>query len=123
MSGLCFCILKPVEGNSELRSFLLMGPADLHNELKRHKELCESSSRCVSKFIRKCSLMICLAVNTRLYYFLNRLRNGVNRLSSESKHFFFFFFFLTASKVNCEVNATRVHEKWLQGKWPEIECI
>ncbi|KAG7326274.1 hypothetical protein KOW79_009675 [Hemibagrus wyckioides] len=51
--------LLPVEGNSELRSFLLMGPADLHNELKRHKEL--------------------------------------------------------SSKVNCEVNATRVHEKWLQG--------
>ncbi|TSL22083.1 hypothetical protein Baya_6379 [Bagarius yarrelli] len=34
--------LLPVEGNSELRSFLLMGPADLHKELKRHKELCES---------------------------------------------------------------------------------
>lgn len=41
---ICLCILKPVEGDSELRSFLLMGPADLHNELKRHKELCESSS-------------------------------------------------------------------------------
>ncbi|MCJ8729737.1 hypothetical protein PDJAM_G00110000 [Pangasius djambal] len=51
--------LLPVEGNSELRSFLLMGPADLHTELKRHKEL--------------------------------------------------------SSKVNFHVNATHMHEKWLQG--------
>ncbi|KAM9483606.1 centromere protein R isoform 2-T2 [Clarias gariepinus] len=31
--------LLPVEGNSELRSLMLMGSADLHTELKRHKEL------------------------------------------------------------------------------------
>lgn len=32
-------LLLPVEGNSELRSLLLMGHADLCTELKRHKEL------------------------------------------------------------------------------------
>ncbi|XP_060723578.1 uncharacterized protein itgb3bp isoform X2 [Tachysurus vachellii] len=37
--------LLPVEGDSELRSFLLMGPADLRNELKRHKEL-SSKANC-----------------------------------------------------------------------------
>ncbi|XP_057194662.1 centromere protein R isoform X1 [Triplophysa rosa] len=31
--------LMPVEGSSELRSLLLMGPADLQTELKRHEDL------------------------------------------------------------------------------------
>ncbi|XP_076870969.1 centromere protein R isoform X2 [Brachyhypopomus gauderio] len=39
--------LLPIEGNSELRSFLLMGPADLLAELKRHKELIAKLDRCV----------------------------------------------------------------------------
>ncbi|XP_073671256.1 centromere protein R isoform X3 [Paramisgurnus dabryanus] len=31
--------LLPVEGSSELRSLLLMGPADLNTELRRHEDL------------------------------------------------------------------------------------
>ncbi|XP_035380692.1 uncharacterized protein si:dkey-148h10.5 [Electrophorus electricus] len=38
----------PVEGNSELRSFLLMGPSDLVTELKRHKELTAKVECCVN---------------------------------------------------------------------------
>lgn len=41
LNNLC---VQPTEGNGELQSFLLMSSADLQTELKRHKELSESSS-------------------------------------------------------------------------------
>ncbi|XP_062854101.1 uncharacterized protein itgb3bp isoform X2 [Trichomycterus rosablanca] len=37
--------LVPLEGNSELSSFLLLGPADLRTELQRHKELTSKIQR------------------------------------------------------------------------------
>ncbi|XP_072539115.1 centromere protein R [Salminus brasiliensis] len=40
--------LMPIEGSSELRRVLLMSPADLHTELKRHKELTSKVGSCVN---------------------------------------------------------------------------
>ncbi|XP_052415383.1 uncharacterized protein itgb3bp isoform X2 [Carassius gibelio] len=41
--------LVSVEGSSELRSLLLMSPADLQTELKRHENLCAKIASCANK--------------------------------------------------------------------------
>ncbi|XP_016346904.1 centromere protein R-like isoform X2 [Sinocyclocheilus anshuiensis] len=41
--------LVPVEGSSELRSLLLMSPADLQTELKRHENLCAKIAPCAHR--------------------------------------------------------------------------
>ncbi|XP_043098679.1 uncharacterized protein LOC122347452 isoform X2 [Puntigrus tetrazona] len=41
--------LVPVEGSSELRSLLLMSPADLQTELKRHENLCDKIASCAHR--------------------------------------------------------------------------
>ncbi|XP_016406580.1 centromere protein R isoform X2 [Sinocyclocheilus rhinocerous] len=41
--------LVPVEGSSELRSLLLMSPADLQTELKRHENLCAKIASCAHR--------------------------------------------------------------------------
>ncbi|KAL1272790.1 hypothetical protein QQF64_028652 [Cirrhinus molitorella] len=41
--------LVPVESSSELRSLLLMSPADLQTELKRHENLCAKVASCAHK--------------------------------------------------------------------------
>ncbi|XP_067315914.1 centromere protein R isoform X1 [Pseudorasbora parva] len=41
--------LLPVEGSSELRSLLLMSPADLQSELKRHENLSAKIASCAHR--------------------------------------------------------------------------
>ncbi|KAL7891264.1 hypothetical protein AOLI_G00007400 [Acnodon oligacanthus] len=68
--------LVPVEGNSELQSFLLISPADLQTELKRHKELMSKVAGCVNAAQRHDG---CLQGKTQTgssYEFLKEILSG-----------------------------------------------
>ncbi|XP_046716518.1 uncharacterized protein LOC124393129 isoform X2 [Silurus meridionalis] len=68
--------LLPADGNSELRSFLLMGPGDLHAELKRHKELTLQSNSHVSGLQMHEKLLQGTTQTGSSYEFLKNILSG-----------------------------------------------
>ncbi|XP_036426116.1 uncharacterized protein si:dkey-148h10.5 isoform X2 [Colossoma macropomum] len=68
--------LVPVEGNSELRSFLLISPADLQTELKRHKELTSKVAGCVNAAQRHDGCLRGTTQTGSSYEFLKEILSG-----------------------------------------------
>ncbi|XP_066522030.1 centromere protein R isoform X2 [Hoplias malabaricus] len=68
--------LVPIEGSSELRSFLLMSPADLQSELKRHKELTSKVADCINEAQRHESCLQGTTQTGSSYDFLKEILSG-----------------------------------------------
>ncbi|KAI4871892.1 hypothetical protein NFI96_014747 [Prochilodus magdalenae] len=68
--------LVPIEGNSELQSFLLMSPADLQTELERHKELTSKVAGCVKAAQRHNTCLPGTTQTGSSYEFLKEILSG-----------------------------------------------